>query len=146
MEQSNKAKFFMTVTIVATIFILISGPLLAHTVIYILVQVFSLLLIIWALITRQVSKDHKKHDLPGGYFFITEGPYEIVRHPIYVGYLLIMISLVEMEFTFLRIIALLLILGMIVLKIIREEHTLVEEVKEYHDYKAKTKALIPFLL
>jgi protein-S-isoprenylcysteine O-methyltransferase Ste14 len=146
MERNGKATFFMTVMILATLFILFSGPLIAQTIIHILVQVFSLLLIIWAVITRQVAKAHKQHNLPSGYFFITEGPYEIVRHPIYVGYLLIMISFVEMEFTFLRILALLIILAMILLKIIREEHTLGQEVKTYQEYKAKTKALIPFLL
>lgn len=146
METDRKALFFNTFGILASLFILLSGPLFTHTVIYILVQVFGLLLILWAVITQKVNKSHQKHTLPNGYFFLTKGPYEIIRHPMYAGYLLIMTSFVEVDFTFLRLIALLILIIVLALKIIREEYTMTKEIKEYQDYKAKTKAIIPYLL
>ena len=146
MERDGKAVLFNGVTLVATLFLLFSGPLMTNTVVDLLIEIFAALLIIWAVITRRVSKEKKHAKLPPGYFFLTHGPYEILRHPIYAGYLLIMLSLVEIEFTFLRFLALLIIFFMILLKIIREESTMGREVKEYGDYKKKTKAVIPYLL
>jgi len=146
MERNTKAVIFNAIGILATVFILVSGPIVTPTVLYILIQVFGLLLIIWALIAIKVSKKHTRHALPEGYFLITKGPYEIVRHPVYAGFLLIMVSIVEIEFTFLRLVALLILCGAILMKILREEHTMTEEVHEYKEYKEKTKAIIPYLL
>lgn len=146
MERDTKAVIFNAVGILATVFIFVSGPLFKLTVLYLLIQIFGLLLIIWAILAIKAGKKHTKHSLPEGYFFIAKGPYEIVRHPVYAGFLLIMFSIVEIEFTFFRLIALLVLCAMIMMKIIREEYTMTEEIHEYKEYKKKTKALIPYLL
>ncbi len=146
MDNDLKAVIFNSFGILATIFILLSGQLISQTAVDLLVQIFGALLIIWAAITLRVGKNDQKHDLPPGYFFFTKGPYEIIRHPVYAGYFLIMISFVEIEFTFLRFIALVILCAVIFLKIIREESTMIEAVKEYKEYKKKTKAIIPYLL
>lgn len=146
MESDTKAIIFNGFGILASIFILMSGNLVSQTLIYLLVQIFSALLIIWAILTIKVSKPKHKHKLPEGYFFLESGPYEIVRHPIYAGYFLIMLSFVEIEFTFLRLVALLILSVVLMLKIIREETILTKEVHEYKHYQTKTKALIPYLL
>lgn len=146
METDKKLLIFNSFGILASLFILLSGPLVSKVLIYLLVQIFGILLILWAIITITVNKKHPKHHLPPGYFFIQTGPYEIIRHPIYAGYLLIVISLVEMEFTFLRVVALLILCIVFMLKIIREEFILAHKVPEYKDYKQKTKAIIPYLL
>ena len=145
-ETDRKTLIFNGFGILASLFILLSGPLISNIMIYLLVQIFGLLLIIWAVITIKVSKKQQKHHLPSGYFFIQHGPYEIIRHPIYAGYFLIMISFVEMEFTFLRLVALLILCFVLLLKIIREEYTMVHRVHEYKEYKQKTRAIIPYLL
>jgi protein-S-isoprenylcysteine O-methyltransferase Ste14 len=145
-ERDTKAVIFNTFGILATVFILLSGPVFKPTILYMLIQVFGLLLIIWSLVTINVGKKRKSHTLPEGYFFIDKGPYEIVRHPVYAGILLIMFSIVEIEFTFLRLVALLILCCVIMMKILREENTMTEEVSEYKEYKKKTKAIIPYLL
>src|SRR5476651_748728 len=128
MDTDSKAVIFNVFGILASVFILVSGPIVTSTMIYILVQVFGLLMIIWSVITIKVSKAKGKHALPQGYFFLNKGPYEIIRHPVYAGYLLIMISIVELEFTFLRLVALLILCSAIMLKIIREEYTMMQKV------------------
>ena len=146
MEKDTKAVVFNAIVMLATLFILLSGPVITPTILYILIQTFGLLLIVWAIISITISKKHRKHSLPDGYFFIDKGPYEIIRHPVYAGFLLIMISIVEIEFTSLRLVSLLILCGAIMMKIIREEYTMTEDVHEYREYKKKTKAIIPYLL
>ena len=146
MEKDKKALLFNGFGLLASLFIILSGPLIAGAMITILVQVFGALLIVWALFTKKFNNVSQSHSLPPGYFFVEKGPYEILRHPIYAGYLLIMVSFVESEFTFLRLMALIIVVIVLLLKIIREEYTMTEKVTEYKAYKAKTKALIPYLL
>jgi len=57
-----------------------------------------------------------------------------------------MFSVVEIEFTFLRLIALIILCSAIMFKVVREEYTMTQEVHEYKEYKTKTKAIIPYLL
>ena len=57
-----------------------------------------------------------------------------------------MFSVVEIQFTFLRLVALLILCAAIMMKILREENTLMHDVHEYKEYKQKTKAIIPYLL
>lgn len=144
MERDKKALFFNGFGILASVVILLSGKIIPTTGVDILVQVFGILLIIWSLITIKVNKH--SNNLPKGYFFIKHGPYEILRHPVYAGFLLLMISIVEIDFNFLRFIALLVLCICVMFKIIREEYLMTQEIKEYKEYKMKTKALIPYLL
>jgi protein-S-isoprenylcysteine O-methyltransferase Ste14 len=143
-DNDRKAVIFNSFGILSSIFILLSGRLISQTAVDLLVQLFGALLIVWAVVTIRVSK-HKK-DLPPGYFYLTKGPYEIIRHPVYTGYLLVMMSFVEIEFSLLRMIAFLILCIVIFLKITREDNTMIAEVNEYKEYKKKTKALIPYLL
>ena len=78
-ETEKKALIFNGFGLLASLFILLSGPVVTPTVLYILIQLFGLLLILWAYITIKVNKTHHKHKLPPGYFFFDVGPYEIIR-------------------------------------------------------------------
>ena len=144
MDTENRALIFNGFGILASLFILLSGALLSQVMIYLLVQVFGALLMIWAFITIKVHKT--SHHLPKGYFYIKTGPYDIIRHPVYAGYLLVMVSFVEIEFTLLRFIALLILVAAIFMKILREENVMSDTISEYSGYKKKTKAIIPYLL
>lgn len=147
METERKALIFSGVAAAAFLFILFTGPLyVIQNLTFVLVQIFGLLLILWAVLTWKLTKqDHEhKYKLPKGYFYVTKGPYEIIRHPIYAGFLLIVSSLVQYNFTIERIAAFLLLIAMIVLKVVREEHTMQEEIKEYKEHQKNTKMLIPF--
>jgi protein-S-isoprenylcysteine O-methyltransferase Ste14 len=146
METERKALIFSGTAAVATLFIIFTGPLfVVQNLTFVMVQAFGILLIVWALISKKVFKHHHHHKLPKGYFFVTHGPYEIIRHPMYAGFLLVVSSLVQYNFTFLRILAFFILIAAIIMKIIREEYTMEQEIKEYGEYKAKTKRLIPYL-
>ncbi len=145
MEKDLKPKIFLGVMIASVLFISLSGPFInIHSLITLLVQIFGILLIVWALIVQRVQKSHHQK-LPKGSFFLTQGPYEILRHPIYAGLLLIVSSLLQYNLSFSRTLAFFLFIGAMVLKIIREEYILEHEVKEYKEYKKNTKSIIPYL-
>ncbi|MGH7202845.1 MAG: methyltransferase family protein [Candidatus Levyibacteriota bacterium] len=146
MQKDPKSFIINGITFVASIFILLSGPLLAQSLVHLLMQILGILIIIWSVLAKNANKTKDGHTLPSDYFFVTTGPYEIVRHPIYLGYLFFMMGSVEDTFTFLRVIAFVILISMIAVKIVREEHKMIREVKAYQTYRMKTKAIIPFFL
>ncbi len=145
METEKKAIFFNILLVITTLYILATGPFyVVENLTFVMVQVFGVLLILWALLAKKMN--HTSHKLPKGYFWVSKGPYEIIRHPIYAGYLLIVSSLVQYNFDIIRITAFFIIIAVIFLKIIREELTMQQEIKEYGDYMKNTKRIIPYFL
>ncbi len=130
--------------VLASLFILITGPLNGYHISYLLSQLFGLLLIVWSIIAKKINR-HAHVNLPKGAFFVNKGPYEIIRHPIYAGFILIMNGFVQGFFTLPRAFALLIILAVILAKIIKEEYVVEHHVKEYKEYKKKTQKLIPYI-
>jgi len=146
MEKDKKALVFLGLAVVAGIFIVLTGPLFVlRNLTFLMVEIFGMLLIIWALLAQKVNKKHTRHDLPDGYFFLNKGPYEIIRHPVYAGILLIMSSLIEYDFAALRVLAFCIMIAAFVMKMLREEYALGQKIKEYEEYKKNTKYLIPYL-
>jgi len=146
MEKDIKARIFLGLVVIASLFIIGTGPLfVVRNITFLMVQIFGLLLIVWALLAQKVNKKHTNHALPKGYFFLNKGPYEIIRHPIYAGILLIMSSLIEYNFVILRVLAFGILIGAFVMKMLREEYMLGQNIEDYNEYKKKTNYLIPYL-
>ena len=125
-------------------FILLSGPLLIKNIPFLLVQFFGFLLIIWALLAKQVNTHKNEGHLPKGGFLVMKGPYEIIRHPIYAGMLLVMSGSVQGYSEFFRYIAFLLLIVATIVKMNHEEKLLEKHSANYVAYTAKTHKLIPY--
>lgn len=146
MKPENRPKIFLAVALVAGVYILATGSLAVQGVPILLSQAFGVLLIIWAVLSIKLNKHHEEHHkLPEGYFLITHGPYEIIRHPIYAGVLLFMSGFVQWDPSLLRYLAFVVLFLALLLKIIHEENVLEGAIKEYMPYKKKTHKLIPYL-
>lgn len=109
---------------------------------FLFMQIFGLLMIFWAILAKRMQQ--KKITAPKGYFLVTQGPYEIVRHPIWVGFLLIMCAFVQGYGSPLRLIAFTILLIAVLLKVLYGENVMEREVPEYKEYKKKTHRIIPY--
>ncbi|MDC8001212.1 isoprenylcysteine carboxylmethyltransferase family protein [Aequorivita todarodis] len=89
-------------------------------------------------VSVQLKKDHE---------LITTGPYKIIRHPIYTAILLLFIGNTLIVGDYRAILAILIVFFSLWRKLKLEEQWLTEHFgKTYIDYKAKTKALFPWVL
>lgn len=85
--------------------------------------------------------------LKKGHELIQKGPYEIIRHPIYTAILLLFLGNVIIVGDYRGILAFLIVFISIWRKLKLEERWLAEHFGEtYVNYKAKTKALFPWVL
>ncbi len=144
MRAHGKNLLYSALTVICIAFILLTAPLFVQSMTFLLTQVFGLLLIGWAILAMRLNKTHHAKNLPKSIFLVTKGPYEIIRHPVYAGLLLIMSSYVQEYLTFSRFLVFVVLLVVTVLKINYEESLLEEHMKEYTSYKAKTHRIIPY--
>jgi protein-S-isoprenylcysteine O-methyltransferase Ste14 len=145
MVNDHKELIYLVISIIACVFIVTSSPLLIPVLPFLLVLVFALLLIFWAILAIRMNKQATHKHLGKAYFLIEKGPYEIIRHPIYAGILLFMFGSLQMQLTMWRFLAFILLLATILLKMTYEENVMHDKVPEYASYKKKTHKLIPYI-
>jgi protein-S-isoprenylcysteine O-methyltransferase Ste14 len=81
--------------------------------------------------------------LPQARHLVTSGPYRYVRHPIYLGGLLIAVGEVWLRFSMLVVLLNLLFLAAQIVRLRYEEDLLERTFPAYREYRARTAALIP---
>lgn len=126
--------------------IFLSGALFVFTFPFIAIQLISLILIFWALLSKKIHKKHVGKSKHKKIYFLKEGPYEFIRHPIYAGVLLFVSTYVQEYFTFDRALVFILFIVFILLSIKIDEKLNEAHFKhEYLEYKKNTKKIIPYL-
>jgi protein-S-isoprenylcysteine O-methyltransferase Ste14 len=91
----------------------------------------------WANIeTGQVLRNQK---------VVAKGIYGFIRHPIYTGDLLLLLGL-ELALNSWLVLGVLVLAPVVLLKAIKEEQMLSQELSGYDDYRARTKRFIPFVI
>jgi protein-S-isoprenylcysteine O-methyltransferase Ste14 len=143
MSPKMQSNLLLAVEGLCIIFILVTGSLLVQNLTFLLIQVFGVLLVGWCYLAIKVNNIKP---VPGfGNFWATHGPYEIIRHPIYAGILLIMSGFVQWDMTIPRFLSFVVLLGAVLVKMQSDEHLLEEKFKDdYRKYKAKTHRIIPY--
>jgi protein-S-isoprenylcysteine O-methyltransferase Ste14 len=125
--------------------LLFTGPLLVHKPLQMVLQFLSVLLIIWAIVAMRKSKLSVFPDLKEGATFIVNGPYRMIRHPMYLAVIIFALSIVSEKMSYIRVLFLLFLIIDLLIKIEFEERILVKEFKDYSNYKKVTRKLIPYI-
>ena len=141
--MDRKSLILFIAQVLLVLFIILTGPLLIKNIPFLLVQFFGWMLIGWAILAKHLTLPKERAALKDG-FIVMKGPYEIIRHPIYAGILLIMSGSVQGYGEFLRYLGFFLLIIATVVKMNHEEQLLKKHSKEYVSYTAKTHKLIPY--
>jgi protein-S-isoprenylcysteine O-methyltransferase Ste14 len=143
---------FETVSISATVVLttaviglLLDRSLFARTPVGIIVQSAAAVLMLWARLTLGWRSFHAAaNPTEGG--LVTSGPYQWVRHPIYLAILAFLWAGVASRGTILDVLIAIVATGAVAVRMGTEEVLIVERYPDYADYARRTKRLIPFLL
>ena len=147
MGQPNTMKSFALVLVqFATLgLIAITGPIFAPNPILLAVELLGIGLGVWAVFTIGIGKFNILPDPLTYSRLVRRGPYRLIRHPMYLGLLLVSLPLVVTEFTTLRLALWLLLLVDLLLKIGYEESLLVGRLVDYKEYMEHSYRLVPFV-
>jgi len=126
-------------------FFIFSGSLLGNSIVLISVQVISILLGIWAIITMRFSNLTVMPEPKSSATLIMKGPYTKIRHPMYTSILLLCFTFLINSFTIFRLLIFVLLLVNQIIKINYEETLLELKFIDYSTYKRKSWRLIPFI-
>jgi len=126
--------------------VFISGSFFVLSAPFIIIQIISVSLILWALLVKRLHKSMPGFSSRKAGCIIKDGPYEFIRHPIDTGLVLFASTYAQDYITLGRFLAVLIFIIIIVIRIEMDEKR--QEAyfkKEYSEYRKKTKRLIPYI-
>lgn len=100
---------------------------------------------LWAIATMRIGNFNITPNVKIGSQLVQTGPYQWIRHPMYLALLLVTLALVWSYFSPLRLVIWLVLLVDLIIKMAFEEQLLTFQHAEYMHYQQQTKRLIPFL-
>ncbi len=144
---------YMILMLMTPLFLLDAMPLPNARLIHDAPELFGLILIVGGAITTLAARIALARNwsasvaLQEGHELVMRGPYRFVRHPIYTGFLLMLLGTALGRGTAQPFAIVLILVVVHVWKLRAEEALLAQHFPQaYPDYKARTKALIPFVI
>ncbi len=119
--------------------------LLARGRVGVALQVFAILLLLWARLTFGMRSFHAAANPTAG-GLVTTGPYHFIRHPIYAGVLLFTWTACLSHLSIKTLAVAVFASCATAVRIAAEEHLVVQRYPEYREYARKTSRLIPGIL
>ncbi len=135
-----------TIQLVSLAFVGLSAPVIAKSWSGILLESAGIFLAVHAIYVAGIHNVNITPTPKPGGILITNGPYRVIRHPMYLAQVVAIIPLISDYFTPLRFSILLLLIVTLILKIHYEEKGLTKQFGEaYTEYREKTKKVLPFI-
>ncbi len=126
-------------------FFLFSKNLIAYDV-WIVFQIIGFILSSWGVLAMKIGNFNVQPEVKLNAFFRNNGPYRIIRNPMYTGLILFFSASIISNYSNLRLAVLTVLIIVFLEKIKLEEQFLSERFGEvYLAYKKKTYRLIPFV-
>lgn len=128
----------------------IIGLILRHALFFpllwlIALQTAAVFLMLWARLTFGMGSFHLSAE-PTEDRLVRNGPYRWIRHPIYAAVILFTLPPVLINHTSSSLALGALILIGAVIRMLCEEHLLIQRFPEYREYASKTRRVIPWLI
>lgn len=143
--MSKKSLILVIIQFSCFIYFGLTGNLFAKNLLLI-VQLVGLAIGAWGVLVMKLGNFNVQPEVKHTAKFITNGPYEILRNPMYTGLLLFFGVSVYNNFNYMNLLVFVLLSISLLLKIGMEEHFLTERFgTEYLNYKKKTYRLIPYV-
>lgn len=125
--------------------ILITAPIYSQNLILLSVQILGFLLVLGSVFVMKIQNIRVSPEVRVGGVLVVNGPYAIIRHPMYLSVLLIMTPLIIDYFSYLRLGLLIGLFITLIMKLTFEEKLLMKSYADYKNYKSYTWRLIPYI-
>lgn len=125
--------------------LLVRGQLLSRSPVIILAQVAAVVLMIWARATFRAGQFRVTPAPSGTGPLLDRGPYRFIRHPMYAGALLLLWAGVLGHGSPVNAVLAALASAAVVVRINDEERVLRAHFRDYAQYAARTKRLVPYV-
>ena len=147
-ENSNrpwKSILFVVVQFLSLGLIGLTGPVLPQSFVLLTIELIGLGLGVWAVLSMGIGNFNIIPDPFQWTKLVRVGPYQLVRHPMYLALLLTTFPLVINYFTVFRLLVWITLLVNLTLKLNYEEGLLSEKLEGYLKYVSESYKIIPFL-
>jgi len=140
-----KSILFVVVQFLSLGLIGLTGPIFPDSFVLLLIELIGLGLGVWAVLAMRIGNFNIIPDPPQTSILVRRGPYQLVRHPMYLALLLTTLPLVINYFSVFRFLVWISLLVNLTLKLNYEEGLLLEKLDGYRKYTGESYKIIPFL-
>lgn len=121
------------------------SPLIAKGILWQIIELLGFGLAIWAIAVMQKSKINIAPQPRRNAVLVKNGPYAIIRHPMYSSIIIAITPLIITHWDFYRFSFLMFLYANLIVKLLFEETLLLEYFSEYKEYKKHSWRIIPYL-